>query len=197
MYLFILVACKGTCLLSVLSVCVWVCVCVVVVGVEEGWVGMLGECFRVGWGLEYVCWKYPGFEVLYFSFLYNYNIALTLSHFGSCLILYDILLKFLSHGNWCASFGLLWLCCPIHCSLSFLLVFFSFFFFSIFINLYLGLVEVGERTYINGPPNPPLNLPAHLCSITYITMYCKARKMEKILIRSRRTFMMGWLQLRG
>ena len=70
----------------------------------------------------------------------------------------------------------------------------SNFFFFIFINLYLGLVEVGERTYINGPPNPPLNLPAHLCSITYITMYCKTRKMEKLLIRSRRTFMMGWLQ---
>ena len=63
-------------------------------------------------------------------------------------------------------------------------------------NLYLGLVEVGERTYINGPPNPPLNLPAHLCSITYRTMYCKTRKMEKLSIRSRRTFMMGWLQLR-
>ena len=73
----------------------------------------------------------------------------------------------------------------------------SYFFFSIFINLYLGLVEVGERTYINGPPNPPLNLPAHLCSISYRTMYCKTRKMEKLLIRSRRTFMVGWLQLRG
>ena len=55
MYLFILVACKRkvTCLLPVLSGCVWECVggvCVVVVGgcLGEGWVGMLGECFRQG-----------------------------------------------------------------------------------------------------------------------------------------------------
>ena len=70
------------------------------------------------------------------------------------------------------------------------------FFFFIFIILYLGLVEVGERTYINGPPNPPLNLPAHSVLHYIITMNCKTRKMEKLLIRSRRTFMMGWLQRR-
>ena len=78
-------------------------------------------------------------------------------------------------------------------------LFVCFFFFPFLLTCrpYLGLVEVGERTYINGPPNPPLNLPAHLCSITYRTMYCKTRKMEKLLIRSRRTFMVGWFQLRG
>ena len=53
-----------------------------------------------------------------------------------------------------------------------------------------------RRTYINGPPNPTLNLPAHLCSITYIIMYFKTRKMVKLLIRSKSTFMMGWLQRR-
>ena len=39
-----------------------------------------------------------------------------------------------------------------------------------------------EMTYLNGPPNPPLDLPAHLCSIThmYITLQYKAREMEKL-----------------
>ena len=73
--------------------------------------GMLGEWFRVGWGvgmclLLKIPWIWSPF---FFNFLYNYNIALTLSYFGSCLILYNTL-KFLSHGNLCSSFGLLWLC---------------------------------------------------------------------------------------
>ena len=39
-----------------------------------------------------------------------------------------------------------------------------------FIILYLGLVEEEEKTHIYGPPNPPLNYQAHLCSITYMTL---------------------------
>ena len=52
----------------------------------------------------------------------------------------------------------------------------------IFIHMYLGLVEGGEITYINGPSKPPLNLLVHLCSIItymYITLQYKANEMKK------------------
>ena len=99
--------------------------CVVVVGgcSGEGWMG--GDAGGVFWeerGLGLCLWlKIPWFWHLLFQFslqLLNNDIAIPLSHFGSCLILYDFL-KFLSHGKWCASFGLLWLWCPIHCCLYF------------------------------------------------------------------------------
>ena len=78
----------------------------------ERWVGMQGENFGVGRGMGLcLLLRIPWFWRPLFQFslqLLNNNIAIPLSHFGSCLILYDFL-KFLSHGKWCASFGLLWL----------------------------------------------------------------------------------------
>ena len=101
------------------GVCVWWWL--EVVQGKGGWVGMQEECFGEERGLGLCLWlKIPWFWHHLFQFslqlLYN-DIAVPLSHFGSCLILYDIL-KFLSHGNWCASFGLLWLWCPIYSLLS-------------------------------------------------------------------------------
>ena len=73
-----------------------------------GWVGMQGECFGVGRGMGLCLWlKIPWFWRPLFQFslqLLNSNIAIPFSLFGSCLILYDFL-KFLSHGNWCASWA--------------------------------------------------------------------------------------------
>ena len=61
---------------------VGVCLCVVVVGgcLGEGWWGCRGSV--LGWEGVWVCvcgLKYPGFEVLYFNFLYNYGTIILLS----------------------------------------------------------------------------------------------------------------------
>ena len=50
----------------------------------------------------------------------------------------------------------------------FFFFFFCFVFLSILINLYLGLVEEGEKTYIYGPPpgstKPTTNITKHISS---------------------------------
>ena len=52
-----------------------------------------------------------------------------------------------------------------------------------FLNFYSSVLRFGgkgEMTHINGPPNTPLYILAHLCFITYmyITLQCKAREMK-------------------